>query len=69
MDLELNEQSVGEYAKHSQRQSKDLKDQKSKVRNLERSLSQIVRDFERERDRIISQGRQVTLELCMSREG
>lgn len=55
-DLELNEQQMQEYAQDRFRHSKKAKDLESKVKNLEKSLAQVVKDFERERERLVSKG-------------
>mmetsp|Transcript_19366 Transcript_19366/g.45329 ORF Transcript_19366/g.45329 Transcript_19366/m.45329 type:complete len:477 (+) Transcript_19366:132-1562(+) len=68
-DMELNEQSVQEFAKHSYRQSKEIKELNQKVRNLERSLTQIVRDFEHERDRVVTRNRQEAEDLASENVG
>eukprot|EP00002_Diphylleia_rotans_P012013 TRINITY_DN2358_c0_g1_i9.p1 TRINITY_DN2358_c0_g1~~TRINITY_DN2358_c0_g1_i9.p1 ORF type:complete len:231 (-),score=52.67 TRINITY_DN2358_c0_g1_i9:242-934(-) len=48
--VELNEQSVKEYAKQGYRRAKEIKDLTNKVKNLERSLGQVVRELEREKE-------------------
>ena len=48
-EVQLNEQSVKEYAKQGFRQSKEIKELQTKVKSLERSLSASVRDFEKEK--------------------
>jgi hypothetical protein len=56
-DLELNEQQMNEYAQDRLRHTKQTKDLQSKVKNLEKSLAQVVKDFERERERLLSKGK------------
>jgi len=56
-DLELNEEQMKEYAQDRFRHSKQVKDLQSKVKNLEKSLAQVVKDFERERERLLQKGK------------
>jgi len=51
------------YSKEKYRNSREVKDLQNKVKNLEKSLSQVVKDFEKERDRLQSKGRQEKEEL------
>lgn len=69
LDLELHKQSVAEYAKHSFRQSQEIKEQAGKVRNLERSLGTVVKDFERERNRVLSSHANFTEDLELENKG
>jgi len=57
-DMELNEQQVKEYAKDRFKHSREVKELQTKVKNLEKSLSQVVKDFEKERDRLVGKGKQ-----------
>ena len=45
----LNAETVEEYSKRQNNQNKAIKKLKSKIQILERSLSQIVTDFEKEK--------------------
>lgn len=56
-DLELNEEQMKEYAQDRFRHSKQVKELQSKVKNLEKSLAQVVKDFERERERLLQKGK------------
>ena len=56
-DLELNAGLMEESAKDRHRKSRESKELQSKVKNLEKSLAQVVKDFERERERLVAQGR------------
>jgi hypothetical protein len=51
------------YSKEKYKNSREVKDLQNKVKNLEKSLSQVVKDFEKERDRLQSKGRQEKEEL------
>lgn len=68
-DVSLQQQSVQEYSKHSYRQSKEIKDLTTKVRGLERSLSQVVHDFEREKDRVIDKHKQDSEDMELENNG
>lgn len=56
-DLSLNEDQIQTYAKDRFKHSKEVKDLQSKVKNLEKSLAQVVKDFERERERLVHKGK------------
>ena len=48
-DMMLNAETVEEYSKRQTAQNKKIKLLKSKIQILEKSLSQIVQDFEKEK--------------------
>lgn len=48
-DMMLNAETMEEYSKRQQNQNKKIKMLKSKIQILEKSLSQIVQDFEKEK--------------------
>ena len=58
-----------EYAKQGYRQSREIKELQHKVKSLERSLSQVVRDFEKEKEMIILQHKQQVEELKIEESG
>lgn len=62
-------QSLLEYGKHSYRQSKEIKELNTKVKNLEQSLSQVIRDFERERERLIVKAKKEMEDYVLESEG
>ncbi|KAL3931340.1 MAG: hypothetical protein SGPRY_001167 [Prymnesium sp.] len=68
-EVQLNEQSVKEYAKQGFRQSKEIKELSAKVKSLERSLSASVRDFEREKDSITQADRKKIAEAELDSAG
>jgi basal body-orientation factor 1 len=54
MEMELHTQKDTEYAKRGVRQSKTIRDLTDKVKLLETSLAQAMREFEEERDTMVS---------------
>ena len=67
--MQLNEQSVKEYAKQGFRQSKEIKELAAKVKSLERSLSSSVHSFERERDVLLQADRRKLAEVELDSAG
>jgi hypothetical protein len=61
-DLEQNVQTVQEYARKQFEQNKKIKMLKSKIEMLEKSLSKIVEDFEKEKELLKFQSEQVVRE-------
>lgn len=50
MEVQINAEKEKGYAKEGHRQQKEIKQLQTKVKSLERSLSQVVRDFEKEHE-------------------
>lgn len=61
-DLDANIDTVIDYAKKQYEQNLKIKDLKSKISMLEKSLSQIVQDFEKEKELLKYQNEQVQQE-------
>jgi len=68
-EVSLNEQAVKEYAKQGFRQSKEIKELSAKVKSLERSLSQSVHQFEREKDTLVQADRRKIAEAELDSQG
>ena len=68
-EVALNEQSVKEYAKQGFRQSKEIKELSAKVKGLERSLSQSVHQFEKEKDTLSQTGGRRLAEAELDTQG
>mmetsp|Transcript_31753 Transcript_31753/g.28123 ORF Transcript_31753/g.28123 Transcript_31753/m.28123 type:complete len:300 (+) Transcript_31753:111-1010(+) len=58
-DMMLNAETMEEYSKRQQSQNKKIKLLKSKIQILEKSLSQIVQDFEKEKQILKKQNEEV----------
>ncbi|CAI2366967.1 unnamed protein product [Moneuplotes crassus] len=58
-DMMLNAETMEEYSKRQQTQNKKIKLLKSKIQILEKSLSQIVQDFEKEKSMLKKQNEEV----------
>lgn len=58
-DMMLNAETMEEYSKRQQNQNKKIKLLKSKIQILEKSLSQIVQDFEKEKTLIKKQNEEI----------
>jgi chromosome segregation ATPase len=61
-DLDANIDTVIDYAKKQYEQNLKIKDLKGKIKMLEKSLSQIVQDFEKEKELIKYQNEQIEQE-------
>ena len=68
-EVALNEQSVKEYAKQGFRQSKEIKELSARVKSLERTLSQSVQNFEREKDAIAKEDMRKIAEVELDSQG
>ena len=68
-DLVLAEEKEKLYAKKGYSRNKETKELQAKVKALERSLSQVVRDFEKEQEVAELKSRQVVEELELSNSG
>mmetsp|Transcript_33961 Transcript_33961/g.56167 ORF Transcript_33961/g.56167 Transcript_33961/m.56167 type:complete len:461 (-) Transcript_33961:310-1692(-) len=68
-EVQLNEQSVKEYAKQGFRQSKEIKDLSAKVKSLERYVSSSTREFEKEKDAITQFDRRKMAEMELDSAG
>eukprot|EP00290_Baffinella_frigidus_P027395 CAMPEP_0180228874 /NCGR_PEP_ID=MMETSP0987-20121128/25057_1 /TAXON_ID=697907 /ORGANISM="non described non described, Strain CCMP2293" /LENGTH=386 /DNA_ID=CAMNT_0022193219 /DNA_START=46 /DNA_END=1203 /DNA_ORIENTATION=+ len=68
-DLELNVGLMDESAKDRHRKTRESKELQNKVKNLEKSLAQVVKDFERERERLLAQGKTDLEETDIENQG
>jgi len=68
-EVQLNEQSVKEYAKQGFRQSKEIKELSSKVKSLERHVSSTTREFEREKGLLVETDRKKIAEAELDSAG
>lgn len=68
-DMVLNKEQVDLYSKEKFKNSREVKDLQTKVKNLEKSLSQVVKDFEKERDRLQSKGKAELEEMSVENSG
>jgi hypothetical protein len=68
-EVALNEQSVKEYAKQGFRQSREIKELSAKVKSLERTLSQSVQMYEKERDSMQQADRRKLAEVELDSQG
>jgi len=68
-EVALNEQAVKEYAKQGFRQSKEIKELSAKVKGLERSLSQSVHQFEKEKDSLVQTDQRKIAEAQLDSQG
>jgi hypothetical protein len=68
-EVELNEDGLKEYAKQGFRQTREIKDLAAKVKSLERSLGQVVADYERKAQLAAETHEQQGKELVLESNG
>ena len=68
-EVQLNEQSVKEYAKQGFRQSREIKELGGKVKTLERSLGTTTREHEKEKQGLVATDRRKIAEMELDGQG
>eukprot|EP00736_Rhodelphis_marinus_P004159 Rmarinus@m.18301 len=68
-EVELGSMNEQEYAKRGAKQQRHNRELETKVKNLERSLTHVVREFEKERERLASRSKQELDEAQLEIQG
>jgi len=68
-EVELNEQQLKEYAKQGFRSTREIRDLTAKVKSLEKSLGQVVKDYERKIQMASESHERRTKELELESQG
>lgn len=68
-ELALQQEKEKEYARQGHRKGREIKDLTGQVKTLERSLAQVVRDFERSRDEMAAKHKEEIDELTVEVNG
>ena len=68
-DISLKDESIQLSAKHGSRQSKEIKELNTRCRSLERALDQLVRDFEKQKEKLKHKAERDLEDLALEKSG